>query len=127
MIVAGVGCRTATSADEIEQVVRMALSVFKVSAGRLEALATEAGKAAEPAFVDAARRFGVPARGCTIDELGRVADRILTRSARVLEAKGVPSVAEACALVVAGENGCLLGARVSTPRATCALADGDGR
>jgi len=45
----------------------------------------------------------------------------------VLEAKGVPSIAEASALVVAGRNGQLLGERIATERATCAIASGDGR
>jgi cobalt-precorrin 5A hydrolase len=45
----------------------------------------------------------------------------------VLEAKGLPSIAEASAIVVAGRNARLLGARVATERATCAIATGEGR
>ena len=44
-----------------------------------------------------------------------------------LEAKGVPSIAEASALVAAGHGARLLGTRVATSRATCAIAVGDGR
>ena len=44
-----------------------------------------------------------------------------------LNAKGLPSIAEASAIVVAGRNARLLGARVATERATCAIATGDGR
>ncbi|MBN9540643.1 MAG: cobalamin biosynthesis protein, partial [Alphaproteobacteria bacterium] len=44
----------------------------------------------------------------------------------VLKAKGLPSIAEASALVVAGRDGRLLGARVASERATCAIAIGEG-
>ena len=53
MIVAGVGCRRGTSADEIERVVRLALGMFELPAERLEAIATESEKATEPAFPEA--------------------------------------------------------------------------
>jgi cobalt-precorrin 5A hydrolase len=127
MIVAGVGCRSATSADEIERVVRMALGVFHLPAERLEMLATESEKATDPAFSEAARRLSVSLTGCTLDDLDRVAGRVLTPSKLVLETKGVPSIAEASALLVAGRNGRLLGTRVATAQATCAIAVGDGR
>ena len=39
MIVAGVGCRRETSADEIERVVRMALGMFGLPVERLDAVA----------------------------------------------------------------------------------------
>jgi cobalt-precorrin 5A hydrolase len=127
MIVAGVGCRRETSADEIEQVVRMALGIFKLPAKRLDAIATEAGKASDPAFPEAARRLAVKLMACTVDDLDGVAGQVLTPSKLVLETKGVPSIAEASALVVAGRNGRLLGSRVATASATCAIAIGDGR
>jgi cobalt-precorrin 5A hydrolase len=63
---------------------------------------------------------------CTAEELERAAGRVLIRSARVLQAKGLPSIAEAAALAVAGANAQLLGARVATERATCAIAIGQG-
>ena len=56
-----------------------------------------------------------------------MAGQVLTPSKLVLEAKGVPSIAEASALVVAGRNARLLGTRVATVQATCAIAVGDGR
>lgn len=127
MIVAGVGFRNAASAEEIEQVVRMALNAIDVSAERLDVLATEAAKAAAPAFAEAARRLDVPTRDCALAELEGVADRISMRSERAMQAKGVPSIAEACALVTAGSNARLLGARMATRQATCAIAIGDGR
>ncbi len=127
MIVAGVGFRRGVSADEIEKVVRLALGVFQLPAERLDALATESEKAAEPAFTEAAERLSAKMTACSADDLDRVAGQVLTPSKLVLEAKGVPSIAEASALVVAGRNGRLLGTRVATSLATCAIAIGDGR
>jgi cobalt-precorrin 5A hydrolase len=64
---------------------------------------------------------------CTVADLDRVAGQVLSPSKLVLEVKGLPSIAEASALVVAGRNGRLLGTRVVTERATCAIATGEGR
>jgi cobalt-precorrin 5A hydrolase len=127
MIVAGVGCRRDTSADEIERVVRLALGMFELPAERLEAIATESEKADEPGFPEVARRFSVRLVACTAADLDRVSDRLLTRSERVSQATGLPSIAEAAALVAAGRNGRLLGPRLATARATCAIATGEGR
>ncbi|MCC8430696.1 cobalamin biosynthesis protein [Reyranella aquatilis] len=127
MIVAGVGCRRETSADEIERVVRMALGMFDLPVERLDSVATESEKATDPVFAEVARRLSVKLVGCTVDDLDRVAGRVLTPSKLVLKAKGLPSIAEASALVVAGRDGRLLGTRVATGRATCAIAIGEGR
>jgi cobalt-precorrin 5A hydrolase len=127
MIVAGVGCRRETSADEIERVVRMALGMFDLPVERLDSVATESEKATDPVFAEVARRLSVRLVGCTVDDLDRVAGRVLTPSKLVLKAKGLPSIAEASALVVAGREGRLLGTRVATERATCAIAIGEGR
>ena len=127
MIVAGVGFRRGVSADEIEKVVRLALGVFQLPAERLEMLATESEKATEPSLAEAAQRLSVRLTACTIEDLDRVAGQVLTPSRLVLESKGVPSIAEASALVVAGRNARLLGTRVATAQATCAIAVGDGR
>jgi cobalt-precorrin 5A hydrolase len=127
MIVAGVGCRREITADELEKVVRMALGMFQLPVERLDAIATESQKATDPAFPEAARRLSARLVACTVDDLDRVAGQVLTPSKLVLEAKGVPSIAEGAALVVAGRNAKLLGTRVATARATCAIAVGDGR
>lgn len=127
MIVAGVGCRRGTSADELDKVVRLALGLHGLPAERLSAIATESAKATEPAFPELARRLSVSLVACTVADLDRVAGQVLTPSKLVLEAKGLPSIAEASAVVVAGRNARLLGARIATERATCAIATGEGR
>jgi cobalt-precorrin 5A hydrolase len=127
MIVAGVGCRRGTSADELERVVRLALGFFQLAPERLDAIATESAKATEPAFQEAARRLSATLSACTVSDLDRVAGQVLTTSLLALAAKGVPSIAEGSALVVAGRNARLLGTRLATDGATCAIAIGDGR
>ena len=127
MIVAGVGFRRDTSADEIERVVLTALGAFKVARASLDAIATETAKAAEPGVVEAARRLSVALVECATGDLEKVAGAVLSPSNLVLETKGVPSIAEASAVVAAGRNARLLGARVATARATCAIAVGEGR
>ena len=64
---------------------------------------------------------------CTLAELDRVANRVLTPSRVVQEKTGVPSIAEASALLAAGANARLLGARLAEGTVTCAVATGDGR
>jgi cobalt-precorrin 5A hydrolase len=127
MIVAGVGSRREISADELEHVIRMALGIFRLPPERLEVIATESEKATQPAYQEAAQRLSVRLIGCTVEDLDRVAGQVLTPSKLVLETKGVPSIAEASALVAAGHNARLLGTRVATEAATCAIAVGDGR
>jgi cobalt-precorrin 5A hydrolase len=123
VIVAGVGCRRGASADEIEQAVRRALEAHGIA--RVDAVATETAKAQEPGIVEAARRLSAKLLSCPTSELDGIA--VLTPSERVRAVKGVPSIAEASAIVAAGRNARLLGTRIATPRATCALAEGEGR
>jgi cobalt-precorrin 5A hydrolase len=59
---------------------------------------------------------------CSLADLDGVADRVVTHSSRVQALKGVPSIAEASALVAAGRNARLLGGRVAANRVTCAIA-----
>jgi cobalt-precorrin 5A hydrolase len=126
MIVAGLGFRRGTSAEELERVVRLALESFDLPADRLQAIATETEKAAEPSLPELARRLSTAVVACNLSDLAEMAGRISTPSLRVIEAKGVPSIAEAAALVAAGRNGRLLGKRVATHQATCAIAIGEG-
>jgi cobalt-precorrin 5A hydrolase len=125
MIVAGVGFRRSATADDIERIVRRALD--KHGLERVEAIATESGKAAAPAFADAAHRLAVRTVACTLADLGGISHRVLTPSRVVQQKTGVPSIAEASALLAAGANARLLGARLADATVTCAIATGDGR
>ena len=127
MIVAGIGCRRGTPPEEIEDVIKRALTAFGLAGGRPDLIATEASKADEPGVVDAARRMAVSLFACTADEMRAAAHRALTVSERVAAMKGVPSVAETAAIVAAGRDARLLGPRIATRSATCAIAVGEGR
>jgi cobalt-precorrin 5A hydrolase len=126
MIVAGIGCGRETSSDDILSLIFLALSNFGIAQENLTAIATETSKADERGIASAARSLSIPVVRCPVADLGRVADRVLTRSLRVQEIKGVPSIAEASALVAAGSNARLLGARVAVNKVTCAIAIGEG-
>ena len=126
MIVAGIGCGRGTSAEDIISLIAVALSHFGIAQKNLTAIATESSKADERGIANAAQSLSIPVLRCPMADLGRVADQVLTRSLRVQEIKGVPSIAEASALVAAGPNARLLGARVAANRITCAIAIGEG-
>jgi cobalt-precorrin 5A hydrolase len=123
MMVAGLGCRRGTPAEEIQAVIKLALGRLGVSAAYLSALATLAEKAEEPGLREAARRLALPLLACRREEMHAVAHRITARSRHAEAATGLPSVAEAAALVAAGPSGRLRLARVATARATCAIAE----
>jgi cobalt-precorrin 5A hydrolase len=126
MIVAGIGCSSGTRSEEVVNLIFAALSSYGIAREDLSAIATETSKADENGIADAARSLSVPLVRCPVADLEGVADQVTTRSARVQALKGVPSIAEASALVAAGHNARLLGARVAANRVTCAIAIGEG-
>jgi cobalt-precorrin 5A hydrolase len=125
MIVAGIGCGRGTPSEPIVSLILTALSNFGIARKDLSAIATETSKADECGIASAARYLSVRLIRCPLADLGRVADRVVTRSSRVQDIKGVPSIAEASALVAAGHNARLLGARIAADRVTCAIATGE--
>jgi cobalt-precorrin 5A hydrolase len=126
MIVAGIGCRRGTSCDDIASLIFSVLATFNIARECLDAIATESLKADEGGIVSAAQWLSVRLIRCPIADLDRVADQVLTRSSRVEALKGVPSIAEASALVAAGRNARLLGPRIAAAKVTCAIAVGEG-
>jgi cobalt-precorrin 5A hydrolase len=126
MIVAGLGFRRGTSCREIEAAVDLALLRLGLAREKLDALATLSGKTGEPGVQEVSRRLALPLIACTPEALREIEDRIVTVSARAEAAVGVPSVAEASALVAAGASSALRLPRVATASATCAIAEGNG-
>ena len=127
MRVAGIGCRRGASAQEIAAVIALTLERLESGARALDVMATLAEKAVEPGIAEAARRLDLPLMACAPEDMRSVEDRIATRSERVKQATGLPSVAEAAALFAAGPGSRLIVPRVATGRATCAIAEGPGR
>jgi cobalt-precorrin 5A hydrolase len=122
MIVAGVGCRSGSSAAEVEAAIAAALANAGLTAGALGMIATSYAKAAEPGIVDAASERGVKFVVVSQAEFEVAGLRAVTRSERVLALTGVPSVSEAAALAAAGPDARLIAPRVAVGPATCALA-----
>jgi cobalamin biosynthesis protein CbiG len=126
MLACGIGCRRGTSAEDIEAAIGAARKELR-SVEAIAVIATEESKTDEPGLLEAARRFGIPLVAFSARELESVSSSLMTISEAALVHKGVPSVAEAAAILAAGGNARLLGPRVATPTTTCAFAVGEGR
>jgi len=126
MIVAGIGCGRGTLSEDIVNLVLTVLASFGIARERLDAIATEVSKADESGIANAAQSLSVRLVRCSLADLDGVADRVVTHSSRVQALKGVPSIAEASALVAAGRNARLHGARVAANKVTCAIAISEG-
>lgn len=126
MIAAGIGCRRGTPVEDLEAALRMAQEAFGVGDRDIAVLATVASKEDEPSIQTMAQQRGLHLLAFSKERLGAAADKIASPSPSVLRLVGIESVAEAAALVAAGRNARLLGPRVATATATCALAVGDG-
>ena len=122
VIVAGVGCRRGAAAHEIEAAIAAALARCRLPAAALSMIATSETKGAEVGITTAASLLRVPFVLVPQDTLVDASHRTLTRSQRVLQRTGVPSLAEAAALAAAGPQARLLAPRICVGRATCALA-----
>jgi cobalt-precorrin 5A hydrolase len=126
MIVAGIGCRKGTAAEEIEAAIAAALDRAGLGIAAVQLIATSAAKGGEPGIAAAANSIGVPLVVVAQDDLMAAGERTQTRSERVLALAGVPSVAEAAALAAGGPAARLIAPRVAVGPATCALADSGG-
>lgn len=126
MIALGIGCRSRAPAEDIEAVIGQALAVGALRIDDVSVIATEETKSEQAGVIEAAHRLGLLLIGISVSELAKVADLVVTRSARVQDIKGVPSVAETAALAAAGVGARLIVPRVANATATCALARGEG-
>lgn len=126
MIVAGLGCRKGVTFAEVEEALAAALYDAGLRGWHVDLMATAEARASEPALAEAARHAGVTLHVCSLASMKAVAGKAVTRSARVEELVGVPSVAETAALAAAGRGAKLLGPRIAVGGATCAIAVGDG-
>ena len=125
LIVAGIGCRKAISAAQVESAIEAALRHNQIDADQLDVIAVPAVKGTEAGIVEAAAARGVLLVLITPTALEEADLRTVTRSARSMHTLNVQSVAEAAALAAAGPNSRLLAPRVVAGPVTCALAEGD--
>jgi cobalt-precorrin 5A hydrolase len=125
VIAAGVGCRKAISAAEVESAIAAALLLNRLAGNQLDVLAVPAGKGTEAGIVAAAAARGILLVLIEQDALEAAGARSVTRSARSMAALNVHSVAEAAALAAAGPGSRLLAPRLAVGPVTCALARGE--
>src|ERR1700704_3478871 len=125
VIVAGVGCRKAISAAQVESAIEAALRHNRLSGHLLERIAVPAVKGTEAGIIAAAAARGVPLVLIAQNALEAADARTVTRSARSMDTFNVHSVAEAAALAAAGPGARLLAPRIAVGPVTCALAEGE--
>ncbi|WP_210484233.1 cobalamin biosynthesis protein [Microvirga antarctica] len=122
MIVAGLGCRSLVSPQEVMDLVAAAAHAACVELSEIASLATIDTRSREPGLVDAATRLGLPILAVSGDAMRSSASRVATHSPRAIALFGVGSVAEAAALAAIGPAATLLLPRIASDRVTCALA-----
>ena len=125
MIAAGIGCRKAISAAQVEAALAAAMQRNSLADWRLSLIAAPAVKGTEAGLLAAAAARGVLLTLIPQQMLEAANPRTLTRSARSMAAMNVNSVAEAAALAAAGPNARLLAPRIAVGPVTCALAEGE--
>ena len=121
-LVMGLGCERGASPEEMIELATSVLQKHNLSPRSLAAVASIDLKADEPAIHAVAAHFSVPARFFAKTELANETSRLATPSETVAREVGVPGVAEAAALALAGPQSTLLVPKALSRRATCAIA-----
>jgi cobalt-precorrin 5A hydrolase len=111
VITAGLGCRKGCTAAELVALIR--------AAGQPDRLAAPQFKQREPGLLQAAAALNLPLHFIPDAAMEAAQPHCLTRSAAAARATGHASIAEAAALALGGT---LLGPRIASANATCALA-----
>ena len=122
MMAAGFGLRREVDTAEIVALFRRALEESGVTGEEITCFATLQDRASVPAFRAAALHFRIDTRPVGRRDIAQVKHRVVTQSERIEKLYGVGSVAEAVALVAAGEASRLILPRIASGAATCAIA-----
>ncbi|MCW1841495.1 cobalamin biosynthesis protein [Prosthecomicrobium hirschii] len=128
----GIGCRTGVAGPAAAALIERALAAARAlpeAAGFAPGAAvfTAVEKRAETGLVEAASRLGLALVFLPRNALEAVSDGTVTRSERVVQLFGVPSIAETAALAGAGPGARLIVPRMASDGITCAVAVADGR
>ncbi len=119
----GVGCRSGVAGRVIADLVERALAACD-RPGLPAAMFTVVDKAQEAGIGEAAASLGLALVHLPRTALAAVADKVATRSEKVVELFGVPSIAEGAALAGAGPASRLVVDRMADRGATVAVAIG---
>lgn len=129
MLAIGVGCRSGVNAEMVVALVRRALdraaSLMPEGLpmrGLRAAMFTAVEKQGEVGLREAATLLAMPLVFLPKAALVAFSDAAETRSERVVQLFGVPSLAETAALAGAGAGSHLLVARIAADGVTCAVA-----
>jgi cobalt-precorrin 5A hydrolase len=122
MIVAGIGCRTGVSAQQVKAAIEAALSNHRLRNDELGAIAVPATKGSEAWVAELVAGWRIELVFVEQSALEAADGRTVTRSARSRNALNVGSASEAAALAGAGPQSRLLAPRLAVGPVTCALA-----
>jgi cobalt-precorrin 5A hydrolase len=130
VIAAGFGCRAGCPVEHVLAALEQALAAQGRRLDEIRALYTADFKRSEAGLLRAAESLNKPLLALSVARLRAQSGAALTCSAHTLERFGVPSVAETAALAGAsstgddarGNSARLLGPRLVSGSATCALA-----
>jgi len=117
----GLGARRGVDAESLVDLVRRVADDLDILLAEAALFTTES-KETEPAFHEAAEILGLQLVFLPLADLRARKGAAPTHSPRVQAMFGVGSVSEAAALVGAGPGSRLLGPRIATRIAACALA-----
>ena len=117
VLTVGIGCERGTDPSEVKQLLDDTLTKHNLAPQSVLQYASIDLKEDEPAINQFDNVFFF-----TTDQLKAEAPRLATPSAIVEQEVGVPGVAEAAALALAGPNGKLIVPKVKSKRATVAIA-----
>lgn len=119
LCVAGIGCGSGCDVHDILALLHDAATRARCRPG---VIAIPDFRADCAALHAAARQAGLPLHIVPRHDLLAAQPRCVTRSARAMAACGVASVAEGCAIAVAGDGARLVLPRIAYRRVTCAIA-----
>jgi cobalt-precorrin 5A hydrolase len=121
MIAIGLGCRKGCSSEAIAMLVRRARALACCE-DENASLFTHEAKSGETGLAEAARALGLPLVFLEAGALRAASGRAATKSAKVAQLFGLPSIAETAALAGAGPASYLIAPRISEGGASCAIA-----
>jgi cobalt-precorrin 5A hydrolase/precorrin-3B C17-methyltransferase len=119
-LVAGIGCASEATSEEVASLLEGALAKAGLARESLGLIATIDRRRSHPALVG----LGLPVRAFGAQELAAVP--VPNPSAQVAASVGTPSVAEAAALLAAGEGARLVASKQRSATATVAIARRSG-
>lgn len=126
LLIAGFGCRKGCSLAELEQLLMCALELHGLELAALGGLASSLHKHQEGGLRELAIRLQLPLNWLSENDLQQYDHALSERSALSLQHTGSAGVAEASALAQAerasGQPAALIGPKLRSGNATCALA-----